>query len=181
MNKRFQILSSLILILIFNLPFIGYYVIYNLRGVQIKEQIESGLYSSKSEQNLTMFKLNREQTNKNLTWLSKREFKYSGIVYKVVKVKYVGDEIIYYCHTNQEAAKVFNNLDKLINSAMGHSADTQSAQDLLTFMKIIYDNNYNNTINLPQGILIEGVFFYKYDLPIRYKDIADPPPKFINC
>ena len=96
MSKKFQILSTILLILIFNIPFIGYYSVYNFRKLQIKDQIESERKLGRSEQSFIKFELTREQTNRNLTWLSKREFKYAEIIYRIDKVKYIGDKIIYY-------------------------------------------------------------------------------------
>lgn len=181
MSKRFQILSSLLLILVFNIPFIGYYSVFQVRKSQIKEQIESEIKSGKLEQNLIKFELKRGQTNKSLTWLSKREFKHSNIVYSIIKVQYLGDKIIYFCYINAEGTEIINNLVKVVNVAMGHKTDQQSTDNLLSFMKSLFSNKSDECICLHQNMLIQQNIFYNDKLLLRYVDIADPPPKFINC
>ncbi|MDD3861018.1 MAG: hypothetical protein PHW83_12530, partial [Bacteroidales bacterium] len=157
------------------------YSVYHFRKLQIKDQIESERKLGRSEQSFIKFELTREQTNRNLTWLSKREFKYAEIIYRIDKVKYIGDKIIYYCHVNSESLEIHNNLDKLVNVAMGHNTDQQSTDNLLNFMKSLFSSKYDENICLHQSWLIHKNIFYNDKLFIRYVDIADPPPKFTNC
>ncbi|HOZ30369.1 MAG TPA: hypothetical protein PLL66_05585 [Bacteroidales bacterium] len=182
MNKQSKILVSFLLILVFNIPFIGYYSVYNFRRLQIKDKIETEIRCGIAEENLVELTFTREQSDKYLTWISKREFKYSEFVYRVVKVRYSGENIIYYCSLNPETLKIVNSLDKLVNIIMGHNADKQSSEILLCFMKNVFQDNLKSGIDFQLFSWGNSKSYYYSDfILVRYIDIVDPPPKFIIC
>jgi len=182
MNRYSKIFSAIVLIMIFNLPFICYVSIYNIQKLKIRDKIESELKFCVTEDEIIELTFTREQSDKYLTWLSKREFKYADLIYQVVKVKYSGDKIIYYCRLNIETLKMVDDIDNLVGILMGRKADIQSSEVLLSFIKGICCDSLQDDYEIQLNDFCKLVIFgFINDISIRYIDVADPPPKFIIC
>jgi len=180
-NELKKQIYILVFILILNLPFIGFYTYYQIRKLQIEKNIITEIKNGNLKSKTLEFEFTRIQTQKNITWLSNREFKYSGLVYQVIKVKYSGDKIIYTCRLNQETADLLSNLDSLVIRTLGSNHDTQKAADNLgSFLKCLFSHKLDDAL-----IFYFNVFEYKFNfVKSEYvsicNDSSEPPPKYLT-
>ncbi len=179
MKKQFAILF---LILIINIPFIGFYSVFNLQKIEIENRLQTEINNGNHKSELVSLTFTREQTQKDLKWLSKREFEFTGMVYNVMQVQYSGDKIIYICHRNIEVASLIKNFETIVDAALGHNKDTQTAsENFSNFLQSLFAQNteldYCSNSNVQNDIL----FYYNKSLIFHYYGSVDPPPKFNIC
>jgi len=170
--------SILLLILILNIPFIGFFAYYQISKLQIKEIVELEIKNGALKSEIIELEFNRTQTDNNLTWLSNREFKYSDLVYQVIKVKYSGDKIIYFCRINSETNDLLKNIDNLVLKTMGTNHDTQKAAD--NFGNFLNSLFFNEVDNILVSFFKVSDFSFSF-LNSEYKsnciECVGPPPK----
>jgi hypothetical protein len=175
-------LTILVLLVIINLPFLGFYACFNYRKHEIKTKIQTEINSGIIQSEIINLEFTREETLEKLTWLTNREFKYDEMVYQVLKVKYKGEKIIYSCRINYESANLLTDIDKLVDSALGRNSANQKASESLTnFFNNLYC--YSST-EIISPILVPNLsfdWFTSERLILRYAETTDPPPKFNIC
>lgn len=175
-------ISILFLILIINLPFIGFYSVYKLQKFKIEKRLLTEIECGTSKPELVTLVFTRDQTIKKLNWLSKREFNYSGMIYKIIKVQYSGENIAFLCHRNYEAVILLRNFENLVKSAMAQNGDTHSVSDNLTnFLQCLFMQKYNSELTACTGLILANNYYYNKDLIFHYYGSEDPPPKFCTC
>jgi hypothetical protein len=174
-------LSILVLILIINIPFIGFYSVFHLQKLKIENHIKVEIQNGINTTELVSLQFSREQIKSCLNWLSKREFKYNGMVYEVINVKYSGNEIIYSCYKNQEAAQLIRNFENIVNLKMQNDKDTQTAAVNLTnfFQSLFIEILKSDMPAILNSNFVKNYHYYD-DIILRYSKTLEHPPKFIS-
>lgn len=147
--------------------------------MQIESKIRTELLKPHSNTKTNVsFCFSRENIDKQLTWVSKREFLYHGQVYLVNKVKYDGENLIYNCTLSNETAKLLNNLDNVCESAAGQSSDTQKAADNLNnFFNSLFSSAQNLSLSKPEIFVLNGFSTHDFNEINAYYNVIVPPPK----
>lgn len=144
----------------------------------MKTDIRSGVCKNE----MVRFEFTRYEIKQKLTWLSKREFKYAEMVYRVVQVKYSGDKLIYLCFKNSESAVLLEDIDAMVDSAMGLNAEAQKALDnLASFANNLFCPEKEDLINPVSFAEIRHENHTTQRIIIRYSEAIVPPPKFCIC
>lgn len=146
-------------------------------------QIENKIRTELSNQNANVktdinFCFSRESIDKQLTWMSKREFFYKGKVYLVNKVKYDGENIIYSCTLSNETNNLIKNLDNICKSAAGQNSDTRKVSDNLnSFLNSLFSSEFDGELTKPELVTLDIYSQQDFNEIKAYYNVIVPPPK----
>ena len=119
---KFYLKNYIVIFLLLSLisPYMSVYSYFALKKYEIEsnyaEKVQAGTISSE----LVALEFSREQSKNDLNWISKREFNFESACYRVIKVQYVGELIVYFCWKNIENTNLHRNLVDLIAGVIGH-------------------------------------------------------------
>lgn len=115
----------IVVLLLFNS--MGYYIVFKATQYAIKKEIKNIIKQGVPDKDFSLIKVAAADFQKRaaLEWLDKKEFRYQGQMFDVVRYNTCNDTTYYYCINDKQEEKLFSNLDKLIEH---HSKKTDATR-----------------------------------------------------
>ncbi|GAB4131912.1 MAG: hypothetical protein Fur0015_05630 [Ignavibacteriales bacterium] len=167
---------SISLLLILCLPFILTYSWIQFRKASIRHEFKEIIKQEISQEFLVNLTFHKNEIKSKLRFEHPDEFEYESKMYDVVKIKYEGDSVHFYCWLDDEETEMNKNLTTLILNTFSHDAAAQGKEKKLNdfshslfFLEKFYINNYlscNGNYNLS--------YSNKYSLELN-REIFKPP------
>ncbi len=88
----------------------GYYLLFELHKYQIKKDMKALIQSNPS--NYTIMKIDDVEHDKEFTWIHKKEFRYKGSMYDIVRTIKKGNTTIFICLHDTRESKLFAGLQR---------------------------------------------------------------------
>jgi len=167
----------IVVLLLFNS--MGYYIVFKATQYAIKKEVKSLIKQGVPDKDLSLIKVAVDDVQKQaeLKWLDKKEFRYRGQMFDIVRYYTRNDTTYYYCINDKQEAKLFSHLDKQIEHHSKKSDATRSK------VHNIYKNLIRHyTVNSKLSIcpVSRSLFFSTAQVKIPAwfsKDIPTPPPE----
>jgi hypothetical protein len=156
----------------------GFFLIFKVQQFRINQETRYYIKRDIPMNQLVIISVD-SKNELELDWKHRKEFRYKGIVYDVVKKETVnGQTTLFYCLTDELATTLFSELDELIEK-------NKDAKDN-DWLKNIYEHFLSGIYSMPQKLIwtlfptdskISYAYFYHYSSPVF--DITGPPPKVV--
>ena|GEM_PF-1643475 len=173
--------GSLLLSLLFIYNAMGYLIAYKSGQYFIRQEMKTTLCSKASNNQLKLIKislLEKNSQNSAIQFVNKKEVKYYGKLYDIVREKITGDSITYYCLNDKKEEKLmkdfFLHVENQIASSnlpFSHKYPNILKSIVKDFIPILYTENNMFCTS-------ESIFF---EHPIKkqnfFPGIPSPPPK----
>lgn len=167
----------IVVLLLFNS--MGYYIVFKATQYAIKKEIKNIIKQGVPEKDLSLIKVAVDDVQKQavLEWLDKKEFRYHGQMFDVVRYYTCNDTTYYYCINDKQEEKLFSKLDNLIEH---HSKKTDATRSKARgiYKNIIRDVVFNK--KTPPNFVSRHLLFSLAQVKIPSffsKDIPTPPPE----
>lgn len=135
---------------------------------------EKGLFTN--ELALIKMPVNKPNTD-GFRLIDKREFKYKGEFYDVVKKKIVNDTIFYYCLNDKKETSLFDNLDKHIKTHNDlNSPHQRKNQNLVKSMIKDYIPQIKQSNSYTQNTIVNYLIFSERVADLS-TEVPTPPPQ----
>lgn len=157
----------------------GFFFIFKIQQYHVRQEIKQHIKQGVPENELTLITVTPENESQ-LEWEHKKEFRYKGTMYDVVKKEIIDETtIIYYCITDKQETTLFANLDEQVKKNMDTKNEGNSpVKNLLKLLSNIYSKPQKNVwILFPTNMAINYEYSYHYSSPAL--DITSPPPKIV--
>lgn len=122
-------LIAMALLLLLLLQLAGYFLIFTVQRFEIHHVIKQQLKAGIPEAELVLLKIPRsleEKPNPLFQRLHDREFRYSGVMYDIVRREAHEDTTWYYCLSDEKETQLFANLDEFVKREVSQPAKQQS-------------------------------------------------------
>jgi hypothetical protein len=132
-------IACIFLLFVFSFNLAGYYPFFEILQLQVKREIRARIKNSVPKNALHAIKLSENE--KNMHWYEAgEEFNLHGKMYDIVQTEIRNGETIYHCVDDTEEAKLFAQLDELVNQnlANDNSASGKTARNLLKHFSEVY-------------------------------------------
>lgn len=169
---------SLILILIFQ--FSGAYLLFHIQRGQIREQIKAGIKQGVPDSQLQILKFEMGSAAfQSLHFYEKKEFRFKGEMYDIVKKEIHGASIYLYCINDHQETTLLASLDSLVKKNWNESPASEQHQNTLLALSSFYNRPEIFQIHtlLHPTALISNPYSFKVKTWIKHQDT--PPPRFI--
>lgn len=170
---------AILLTLIFTFNLVGYLVVFKVQQYQIRREIIHNIERGIPESQLTCITVNQENKNK-IIWKHKKEFRYQGEMYDVVKVEKLDEETtVYYCINDSQETHLFAKLDKHLKKT-GKNKNQQNFPLKIVF-KILPkpDSRFGNLIDTVSEVNQKSNFKYAEFYTSPELEISSPPPRIV--
>jgi hypothetical protein len=168
---------AIFLLVIFLTDIAGYYVVFSIHQIVIKQNIKNSIRQKLPDELLTLI-ISTPSNIKEIHWKEKGEFRYRRNMYDVVR-KYVnsGDTIYYYCINDKAETKLFSNLDEFIEKFReSQKDDSILLQTYQAFHSVLFFGHYLQ--NIFPSVSNELIFTYiGTGYTSNIPDISGPPPE----
>ncbi len=98
----------LLTVILFNSA--GYYLLFELHKYQIKKEMKAIIQSNPA--NFTILKIDDVENDKEFRWVHKKEFRYKGSMYDIVRMKKNGNTTVFICIHDTRESKLFAGLQR---------------------------------------------------------------------
>jgi len=124
---------------------VGTYVSLKLHEKQVRKEVKLKMISGLDKHELVLLKFTEKETQTNLLWKHSKEFEYNGQMYDVVESLIQGDSIFYWCWWDCIETKLSQQLNDLVDIALGNSEQQKHHQKQPTaFCKSLYCENFQS-------------------------------------
>lgn len=150
------------------------YFVFKYRQTVIRKEIKKQIKNGVEESELFVFSYTEIQ-NGNVEWVKPgKEFRKNGSMYDIVRLDFKNGEWFYQCIDDAQEAKLFVELDQLVNKRMsGNSADDYLNNLVKDFVKVYFESENSCFVPQPQKEKTAFIFsFYHFSI-----DILSPPPQ----
>ncbi len=163
-----------ILLLIFLFNLVGYYVFFEVRRAQIKEEITTSIKKITPESKLHRITLSNTELSA-INWKEKnKEFYFKGELYDIVKKEITGNNTVFYCINDKKEKTLYAQLEKIINET-GNSENSKNSDSGL-------DLFFTDVSSLVNANLTSFLFYFgdlQQNLNRFHFPIQGPPPKLV--
>jgi len=169
---------AIFFLLLFLFNSLGYFIVFRLNQLEIRDQMHSELLQKTPNSSLTCITLSAKNTT-HLDWTEENEFVYQGSRYDVVRTEKKADgSVSYFCMNDSKEDELFSQLDQnLGNQLDANKMNTgKTGKLILKLLSFDYVSTFEKTTfhftaqNLTPRAFIPGqsVFYY---------EITTPPPR----
>ena len=150
------------------------YFVFKYRQTVIRKEIKKQIKNGVVESELFVFSYTEIQ-NGNVEWVKPgKEFRKNGSMYDIVRLDFKNGEWFYQCIDDAQEAKLFVELDQLVNKRMnGNSSDDYLNNLVKDFVKVYFESE--NSCFTPQQKKEKTEFHFSCS---HFSiDILSPPPQ----
>jgi len=147
--KRIIALVVLVFLLI---NAMGYYFLFELKKHLIRKEMQELVASGRMTENYTVLTINDHERNPEFKRADKKEFRYQGRLYDIIREVRKGNTVVYYCYRDKKEEILFSNLRKtrqvklfsflsrhLLTQALPWGASSNPSQSGMTFPFLPYN------------------------------------------
>lgn len=170
---------SILLLCLFAFNLAGFFFVFKVQQYRIRREIKQYIKQGVPENELALITVTPENENQ-LDWKHKKEFRYKGTMYDVVRKEIINKTtIIYHCVTDTQETVLFAHLDEMVSKNMDPKNDQNSpVKNLLKQLSIPYyppEKPYWSLFQIYTAIIYEYTFLYSSPS----LNIISPPPKIV--
>lgn len=165
--------------MIFSTNLIGYIFVFKIQQYQVRREIIHNIKNGIPEEALHCILVNQENI-KAILWKDKKEFRYKGQMYDVVKQEQIdANTTRYYCIIDSKETLLFHKLQEHLNR------NGKSKNHNIFPVKIVFHflpkSQYNSVYNTREFLLQQQKTNFKYlDCYTSPEiEIASPPPQSV--
>jgi hypothetical protein len=149
------------------------YFVFKYRQTMIRKEIKKQIKNGVKESELFVFSYTEIQ-NGNVEWVKPgKEFRKNGSMYDIVRLDFKNGEWFYQCIDDAQEAKLFVELDQLVNKRMrGNSSDDYLNNLVKDFVKVYFDSESRFFTPQPENEKTEFHFSYSH---FALKILSPPP------
>lgn len=115
----------------------GYLFVFKIQQYQIRQEIKQQIKAGVPEAELVLLKIPKtleEKPHPTFQRIDKREFRYDGKMYDIVRQEGHGDTTWYYCLSDEKETQLFANLDELVEQDMTENPQHRKQIDALLYL-----------------------------------------------
>jgi hypothetical protein len=191
LSKKLLILSfnfivrnklTILLLCVLILPFISIVSYTILKNIEIDNYFLLKINSGSINTELVEMKFSHEQVANEINWTSDREFIFTDYIYKIVKVKYSGNDIIYYCWRDLKKTELSKNLNNYYNKLNGSSPVNKTTTETVSkFFQLVFSLPEKLCMTINTEFLKARFREYNFSFPELIDISIEHPPKIGIC
>jgi len=93
LNLKKPLAFLILLVILFNS--IGYYLLFEVRKYVVKKEIQTAIQHHSSK--MVILKIDHPEKDREFQWIDKKEFRYKGAMYDIVREKTTGHTTVFVC------------------------------------------------------------------------------------
>jgi len=153
------------------------YFVFKYRQTVIRKEIKTQIKNGVEKSELYVFSYDEIQLG-NVEWIKPgKEFKKNGKMYDVVHIVIKGGKWFYQCVDDVQEAKLFKELDHLVQNRMNNESSDDYLKNLIKdFVKVYFESE--KTVFISYQMKENTIFHFSF--PNCTFEIPSPPPqKFV--
>ncbi len=158
----------------------GHFFIFRIQQHKIRQEIEQQIKAGVSEAELVLLKIPKtleEKPHSTFQRIHKREFRYDGKMYDIVRQESHGDTTWYYCLPDEKETQLFANLDELVKQDMaGDPQHRKQIDELLRLLGALYCSHKTDGFFIFSNEQKAATFFF-FNLTTWDFPPSTPPPE----
>lgn len=167
----------LLLSLIFLQSF-GYLAVFDLQRYQIRKDIKHRIKNGVPEGELILFKMPTDpEKRQDFRFVEAHEFRYKGGMYDVVRQENHGEQIWYYCVSDEMEAQLFANLETLVADEIEGNTERKKRNKRLQNLLTVWYLQHSNQDGLALSVDGKAPGNHVFGLKTWMLVPATPPPK----
>jgi hypothetical protein len=177
--KQLKKASAILLLFIFTFNWVCFLLVFKVQQYQVRQEIKLLIKQGMPYQELVQISVTAGNQNQ-LDWEHKKEFRYKGTMYDVVKTEVINeDSTIYYCITDEQETMLFVNLEEEVRKNM--DSKNKGGNPIKNLFELLSIINTPPTKQPQVFLKVKEVVEYKisdfYLSPAL--NITSPPPKIV--
>jgi hypothetical protein len=157
----------------------GLYLVFRFQQHIVRKETKLKIKLGVPKEELFFIRI--DQSNLHLVeWIHKKEFRFKGVMYDVIRKKILDDHSIEYCCINdKQETKLFAHLDEEVNRNLA-----QRQHSSIPGKQLIKLLSFSFLLPITADPLKRSALLFKFkpiqfDLNFRPKEIITPPPQFV--
>lgn len=143
-------LLTLLLLLIFIVPFVGLFHFYYIQKFRIRNEIKHSILNGIDRNKLVYFCFSKNYAQNQLEWEFGNEFEFENEMYDVVESKIKGDSVEYWCWWDKEETELNKLLHQLVAENIGNSpVNNHRIKHLKYLLKSLYSKDISKKPYFP--------------------------------
>lgn len=180
-NKILRNKLSILFLVVLIVPFLSIITFNIIKNIEIDNYYNFKINSGSLGTELIEMTFSRQQVDNEINWFSNREFILADCIYKIVKVKYTGNDIIYYCWRDTKKTELNKNINDLYIKLSGNIPVNKSTSETVTkFFQLMFSLPENICLVLAIKVLPEKHFEFDSRLPENITVNIEKPPKILS-
>jgi len=153
-----------------------------LKNIEIDNYFRLKINSGSINSELVEMTFSHKQLSSDINWVSDREFIFTDYIYKIVKVKYSGNDVIYYCWRDLKKTELNKNLSNYYNKLNGNSPVNKTTTETVSrFFQMVFSLPEKFCITINIEFLKAKFREYSFSFPELVDISIEHPPKINIC